>query len=82
MQYTAMRTKELRSMQWANVDFENRIITIDAEVMKSRKQHLVPMSQQVHDLLRQLQPITSISPFVFAGRNDKRNQLVKMLFFW
>jgi len=75
LQYTAMRTKELRSMQWANVDFENRIITIDAEVMKSRKQHLVPMSQQVHDLLRQLQPITSISHFVFAGRNDKKKSI-------
>ncbi|WP_105653551.1 tyrosine-type recombinase/integrase [Cronobacter malonaticus] len=75
LQYTAMRTKELRSMQWANVDFENRIITIDAEVMKNRKQHLVPMSRQVYDLLRQLQPITSISDFVFAGRNDKKKSI-------
>ncbi|ELY3544415.1 tyrosine-type recombinase/integrase [Cronobacter turicensis] len=75
LQYTAMRTKELRSMQWANVDFENRIITIDAEVMKNRKQHLVPMSRQVYDLLRQLQPITSISNFVFAGRNDKKKSI-------
>ncbi len=75
LQYTAMRTKELRSMQWANVDFENRVITIDAEVMKNRKQHLVPMSRQVYDLLRQLQPITSISDFVFAGRNDKKKSI-------
>ncbi|WP_146378998.1 tyrosine-type recombinase/integrase [Cronobacter turicensis] len=75
LQYTAMRTKELRSMQWANVDFENRVITIDAEVMKNRKQHLVPMSRQVYDLLRQLQPITSISNFVFAGRNDKKKSI-------
>ncbi|WP_145055563.1 tyrosine-type recombinase/integrase [Mixta calida] len=75
LQYTAMRTKELRSMQWANVDFENRVINIDAEVMKNRKIHLVPMSRQVHDLLRQLQPITSISPFVFAGRNDKKKSI-------
>ncbi|EOC0832618.1 tyrosine-type recombinase/integrase [Cronobacter sakazakii] len=75
LQYTAMRTKELRSMQWANVDFENRVITIDAEVMKNRKQHLVPMSRQVYDLLRQLQPITSISDFVFSGRNDKKKSI-------
>ncbi|EOV9009410.1 tyrosine-type recombinase/integrase [Cronobacter malonaticus] len=75
LQYTAMRTKELRSMQWANVDFENRVIKIDAEVMKNRKQHLVPMSRQVYDLLRQLQPITSISDFVFAGRNDKKKSI-------
>ena len=75
LQYTAMRTKELRSMQWANVDFENRMITIDAEVMKNRKIHLVPMSQQVYDLLQMLKPITSISPFVFAGRNDKNKSI-------
>ena len=62
-------------MQWANVDFENRLITINAEVMKNRKQHLVPMSQQVHDLLKQLQPITSISLFVFPGRNDKKKPI-------
>jgi len=47
LQYTALRTKELRSMQWANVDFENRIITIDEEVMKGRQIHIVPMSEQV-----------------------------------
>jgi len=75
LQYTAMRTKELRSMQWANVDYENMLITIDAEVMKSRKAHIVPMSQQVHDLLKMLQPITSVSDFVFAGRNDKRKSI-------
>ncbi|EOE6914566.1 tyrosine-type recombinase/integrase [Cronobacter turicensis] len=75
LQYTAMRTKELRSMLWQNVDFENRLILIDAEVMKNRKQHLVPMSQQVYDLLKHLQPITSLSPFVFAGRNDKRKPI-------
>lgn len=75
LQYTAMRTKELRSMQWTNVDYENMLITIDAEVMKSRKAHIVPMSQQVHDLLKMLQPITSVSDFVFAGRNDKRKSI-------
>ncbi len=30
-------------MLWKNVDFENRIITIDASVMKGRKIHVVPM---------------------------------------
>ncbi len=71
LQYTAMRTIELRSMQWSNVDFNNRLITIEPEVMKSRKMHVVPMSDQVIALLKFLKPITSISPYVFAGRNDK-----------
>ena len=72
LQYTVLRTKELRSMQWANVDFETRTITIAEEVMKGRRPHLVPMSDQVVFLLEMLRPVTKpISRFVFAGRNDK-----------
>lgn len=71
LQYTALRTKELRSMQWANVDFETRLITIDESVMKNRKIHVVPMSDQVIAILKTLKPITGMSPFVFAGRNSK-----------
>ncbi|KHE05415.1 tyrosine-type recombinase/integrase [Citrobacter braakii] len=72
LQYTVLRTKELRSMQWSNVDFETRTITITEEVMKGRRPHLVPMSDQVVSLLEMLSPVTQpISSFVFAGRNDK-----------
>ncbi|MGJ7627190.1 tyrosine-type recombinase/integrase [Citrobacter freundii] len=72
LQYTVLRTKELRSMQWSNVDFETRTITIAEEVMKGRRSHLVPMSDQVASLLEMLMPVTQpISSFVFAGRNDK-----------
>lgn len=72
LQYTVLRTKELRSMQWSNVDFETRTITIAEEVMKGRRPHLVPMSDQVASLLEMLMPVTHpISSFVFAGRNDK-----------
>jgi integrase len=76
LQYTAMRTKELRSMQWANVDFETRLFTIDEEEMKGRRTHLVPMSDQVADLLHMLRPMTEpVSTFVFAGRNDKKKPI-------
>ncbi len=76
LQYTALRTKELRSMQWANVDFETRTITIDAEVMKGRRVHIVPMSDQVADLLQSIRPVTEpVSEFVFPGRNDKKKPI-------
>ncbi|MGY0155282.1 tyrosine-type recombinase/integrase [Edwardsiella tarda] len=76
LQYTALRTKELRSMRWTDVDFTSGLITIDESVMKSRKPHIVPMSCQVAELLKKLKPITEpISQFVFAGRNDKRKPI-------
>lgn len=76
LQYTALRTKELRSMKWDNVDFEHMTVTIDAEVMKGRRIHLVPMSRQVAELLKSIRPVTQpISDFVFAGRNDKKKPI-------
>ncbi|EAA3660385.1 tyrosine-type recombinase/integrase [Salmonella enterica] len=76
LQYTALRTKELRSMQWTDVDFNSRLITIDESVMKNRKPHIVPMSRQVAELLKTLKPVTEpVSQFVFAGRNDKRKSI-------
>lgn len=76
LQYTALRTKELRSMQWMNVDFETRMITIDEKEMKGRRAHLVPMSDQVVELLKMIRPMTEpVSEFVFAGRNDKKKPI-------
>ncbi|PHM54901.1 integrase [Xenorhabdus hominickii] len=76
LQYTALRTKELRSMQWNDVDFDNKLINIEPEIMKNRKPHVIPMSNQVIELLKTLHPITSsISNFVFAGRNDKKKPI-------
>jgi len=76
LQYTALRTKEMRSMQWSDINFETRTITIDAGVMKGHRIHVVPMSSQVVDLLQLIQPITSpVSSFVFAGRNDKNKPI-------
>lgn len=76
LRYTALRTKELRSMQWRNVDFENRLITIDESVMKGRRTHIVPMSEQVISLLESIRQITEPeSEFVFAGRVDKKKPI-------
>jgi len=76
LQYTALRTIELRSMRWdRNVDFTNRMITIDPKVMKGRKIHIVPMSDQVYDLLKTLQQMTRHSEFVFSGRNSTKKPI-------
>ncbi len=60
-------------MKWdRNVDFTNRMIIIDVEVMKGRKIHVVPMSNQVYDLLKTMQKMTGHSEFVFSGRNSHK----------
>lgn len=75
LHYTAMRTIELRSMVWAGIDYENRLISVDPEVMKGRRLHVIPMSDQVIELFRFLQNITGQYEMCFPGRNDRKKPI-------
>jgi integrase len=48
---TCARTEEVLRAAWEEFDLEKRIWTVPAGRMKGRKEHLVPLSQSVVDLL-------------------------------
>lgn len=76
LQYTALRTKEMRNLLWSDIDFDVKTINIRPEIMKSRRPHVVPMSTQVESILNRIKPMThGMSEFVFAGRNDKKKPI-------
>lgn len=75
LHYTAMRTIELRSLVWSGIDYENRLISVDPEVMKGRRLHVIPMSDQVIELFRFLQNITGQYELCFPGRNDRKKPI-------
>jgi integrase len=75
LHYTAMRTVELRSLVWTGIDYENRLISVDPEVMKGRKIHVVPMADQVIELFRFLQQITGQYELCFPGRSDRKKPI-------
>lgn len=74
---TGVRTQELRFARWEDLDFEKKLWEIPAEVMKMKRPHIVPLSDQVIDLFNQLKPISSHHPLVFIGRNDPRKPISK-----
>ncbi|GAB7217605.1 tyrosine-type recombinase/integrase [Dickeya oryzae] len=67
---TGVRTIELRQAEWKEFDFEKQLWEVPKERMKMRRPHLVPLSDQVIDALRQLHAITGRYNLVFPGRND------------
>lgn len=75
LQLTALRTIELRMSEWTFINFEARTWEIPKELMKSRKPHVVPMSDQVITILKQLQPVTGDGRYIFPGRNDKNKSI-------
>lgn len=48
---TFVRTAELRLARWAEFDLEKSEWRVPAERMKSRREHIVPLSRQATELL-------------------------------
>lgn len=74
---TGVRTQELRFARWQDIDFEKRLWEIPPEVMKMKRPHIVPLSEQVVGLFQSLKPITGMYPLVFIGRNDRTKPISK-----
>ncbi|HAG4414381.1 TPA: tyrosine-type recombinase/integrase [Salmonella enterica] len=75
--HTGVRTQELRFARWQDIDFEKRLWEIPPEVMKMKRPHIVPLSEQVLELFQSLKPITGMYPLVFIGRNDRTKPISK-----
>lgn len=77
MCYTFVRTNELLGAQWSEFDFKKKIWTIPAGRMKNRKIHIVPLSDQVVNLLKNL---VICSDYVFKSRNNQTiRRIIKKL---
>ena len=67
MLLTFVRTVELRKAEWSEFDLEHAEWRIPAERMKMREPHIVPLSKQAVDLLRELQTYTGGRGFLFPN---------------
>lgn len=61
------RPGELRQMEWAEVNWDESRWEIPAEKMKMGQPHIVPLCRQALEILRELQPVTSRSKYVFPS---------------
>jgi len=62
-----VRPGNLRQMEWKEIDFEAEQWNISAEKMKMNQPHIVPLSRQAVTILKELQPLTCHSKYVFPS---------------
>ncbi|WP_033915793.1 tyrosine-type recombinase/integrase [Campylobacter sputorum] len=62
---TANRPYNIRAAKWQEIDLENEIWTILAEKMKGKIEHILPLSKQVVELLKEYRKIDFGSEFLF-----------------
>jgi len=76
---TFVRTNELIGAQWSEIDWDTKIWTIPAERMKgkkgSKKQHLVPLSEQSVKIFKSLEKITGPDGLIFKSVRSKSSHI-------
>jgi integrase len=89
--YTFTRHSELRLAKWGEIDFDNRLWHVPKIRMKRDKELVVPLSNQVIDILEELQSINGEYDFIFASHHKPEKQpisenaillLLKNIGFW
>lgn len=68
---TFVRPGELRHAEWEEMDLGKKEWRIAAEKMKMRRQHVVPLSRQAVEVLRELQAVTGHSRYLFPSERSK-----------
>ena len=58
-------------MQWSEINWEQRTLVIPAERMKTRVQHIIPLSDRVLELLQQQKQYSTSEQYVFTGRASR-----------
>ena len=64
-----LRVGSLAGIRWSEIDESDSVLKIPAERMKSKKSHLVPLTQPMIDVLEPLKDLTGGTEYVFeTGR--------------
>jgi len=66
--FTGMRKGALLRLQWNDLDFERRFITLRGDTAKKGKTETIPMNEQAHAILQDV--MRTNSPYVFPGRYE------------
>lgn len=69
------RPGELRQAKWKDVDLDAALWSIPAEAMKMREPHLVPLSTQAVEILRDMEPFSGHLDYVFPGGRDPKRPM-------
>ena len=64
---TFLRVTELTGLKWDEVDFDNRVLRINAERMKMKREHITPLSRQAIAILEDQREHHTGGDYVFPS---------------
>ncbi|EGQ7702289.1 integrase domain-containing protein [Vibrio cholerae] len=70
--HTMTRPAEASGARWNEINWEEKVWTIPAERMKKRREHRIPLTEQMLALLEVMKPISGHRDFVFPSDRDPK----------
>ena len=72
--HTMTRPGEAVRARWSEIDFDNKVWVVTAATMKMKKEHMVPLTDQMLQILEEIRIISGQQEFIFpADRNPRSN---------
>ncbi|MGD8171126.1 integrase domain-containing protein [Vibrio sp. TRT 21S02] len=70
--HTMTRPSEASGARWEEIDWENNLWVIPPERMKKRREHRIPLTEQMLALLEVIKPISGHREFIFPSDRDPK----------
>lgn len=70
--HTMTRPSEAAGTRWDEIDLDNKVWTIPPERMKKRREHRIPLTDEMLALLDVMKPISKNREFVFPSDRDPK----------
>ncbi|EKO3676038.1 tyrosine-type recombinase/integrase [Vibrio metschnikovii] len=70
--HTMTRPSEASGARWDEIEWEEKIWTIPADRMKKRREHRIPLTEQMLALLEVMKPISGHREFIFPSDRDPK----------
>ncbi|ELA9338001.1 integrase domain-containing protein [Vibrio parahaemolyticus] len=70
--HTMTRPSEASGAKWDEINMVNLIWTIPAERTKKRREHRIPLTEQMQSLLEVMKPISAHREFIFPSDRDPK----------
>jgi len=71
--FTGLRRNEAASLRWDDIDFQTKVLVVRPEIAKNGKEHRLPLSDFLTDLLNRRFLERGDSQYVFPGRGNKHH---------
>ncbi|PTC03178.1 integrase [Vibrio mediterranei] len=70
--HTMTRPSEASSARWEELDLDEKVWTIPPERMKKRREHRIPLTEHMLELLDVMKPISGHREFIFPSDRDPK----------